>query len=340
MPAKADEWFEPDTERQRLESGPLPKPPVSNIGESGLPRLYAEEETTDICRPARLVPEAIRRPSKPRLTFLTGERGGEVISLDGRQDFTIGRSQLAHLRLDDSGVSRIHCVIRQSGKQVWVEDQNSGNGTFVNGLRVTAAVLMPGDRVQLGASVVLQFGTFDETEDTLARRLFMASTRDPLTKVYNRTYLSERLVSEIAHARRHGLSLSVLLIDIDHFKRVNDTFGHGTGDMVLCEVANALAGSVRIDDTLARYGGEEFAVVLRDSPTSVASLLAERLRQRVAAMRLVVGDTVLSITISIGVSSLAECDDESSDVASELFATADDRLYDAKDNGRNCVRAH
>ncbi len=324
-------------ESKACESGPVPKR-RRHVGESGLPRLYDDEETTDIRAGARLVPEAVRSAPKPRLTMLTGERGGEVISLDGKSAFTIGRSQLAQLRLDDPGISRIHCVVHQSGKQVWIEDQGSGNGTYVNGARVSAAVLVPGDRVQLGATVVLQFGTFDETEDTLARRLYLASTRDALTHVYNRAYLGERVVSEIAHSRRHGLSLAVLLVDIDFFKRVNDTFGHQAGDNVLREVANALNGSVRIDDTLARYGGEEFAVVLRDSNAGVATLMAERLRQRVMALRIVSGDTVIGVTISVGIATISECDD-TTDVPSALFALADERLYAAKAAGRNRVCA-
>jgi diguanylate cyclase (GGDEF)-like protein len=267
---------------------------------------------------------------------MTGERAGEIISLHNRAELTIGRSPSAGFRIQDTAISRVHCRIVHRDDTFYIEDLNSANGTMVNGEPAENVELRVGDRIQLGPNIVFQFGISDDTEDTLARRLYYASTRDPLTGTFNRHFLFERVASEISHAQRHKNSLSLMLIDIDHFKQVNDTFGHMVGDAVLREVARAMSVAIRSDDALARYGGEEFAILVKASSREETLLFAERLRERVASLRVLGGNTPMKVTVSIGVAELSECEDGDSS-AEALFRIADQRLYKAKNSGRDRV---
>jgi two-component system cell cycle response regulator len=166
---------------------------------------------------------------------------------------------------------------------------------------------------------------------------------DALTGVYNRRYMDRRLGEEIARARRQAYRLSCMYIDIDHFKQVNDTWGHQSGDDVLREVAARIKAELRISDALGRFGGEEFVVVLIDADLDNASLVAQRIRASVADQPFVVGEgRMLSVSVSIGVATLDdfERDHPIEGVAQQLVAQADQALYAAKVNGRNRVVAY
>ncbi len=160
------------------------------------------------------------------------------------------------------------------------------------------------------------------------------ATRDPLTGAYNRGVMEAALTREVALAKRHKLPLSFLMIDIDHFKNVNDTYGHATGDHVLNAFADCIAQHIRATDILFRYGGEEFTVLLNNTPLQGALTLAERIR-RAAEHGECVADNgeKISITASIGVACLGEGDTDQ-----DLFNHADKALYMAKEHGRNCIR--
>lgn len=163
---------------------------------------------------------------------------------------------------------------------------------------------------------------------------------DSLTGVYNRRYIDRRLLEEIARARRHGHALSCLYLDIDHFKHINDNFGHLTGDEVLREVAARIKAELRQSDALARFGGEEFVALLSDTDLTSAVVVAERIRAGI-------GDTPfelshlkpMQITISIGVATLTEGERSEAiePIALQLIAKADHALYEAKETGRNRV---
>ncbi|OON59812.1 diguanylate cyclase [Massilia sp. KIM] len=163
---------------------------------------------------------------------------------------------------------------------------------------------------------------------------------DSLTGVYNRRYMDRRLLEEIARARRQGYRLSCMYIDIDHFKRVNDTYGHQSGDEVLREISNRIKAELRMSDALGRFGGEEFVVLLIDADLEAATMVAQRIRASVAAepVDLGTGEQV-NVTVSIGVSTLSdfERDHAIEGVAQDLVATADSALYKAKAGGRNQV---
>lgn len=165
---------------------------------------------------------------------------------------------------------------------------------------------------------------------------------DALTGVYNRRYMDRRLTEEIARARRQSYSLSCIYIDVDHFKQVNDTYGHQAGDDVLREVAARIKAELRMSDALGRFGGEEFVALLIDADLESASLVAQRIRASVAGQSFLLGEGQgLEVTVSIGVAALDGVDREQAveEVAQLLVAQADQALYQAKENGRNQVVA-
>lgn len=165
------------------------------------------------------------------------------------------------------------------------------------------------------------------------QRLSSLSQKDPLTGAYNRRYFDEQAAVECARAHRYGQSLAVLMMDLDKFKRINDTHGHAAGDEVLKALVKTSAQALRKSDILARYGGEEFVVLLPHAALAEALMLAERLRKALSELHIPFEDKSLNITISIGVSTLAETE---ADVVA-MLSRADHAMYQAKANGRNRV---
>jgi diguanylate cyclase (GGDEF)-like protein len=170
--------------------------------------------------------------------------------------------------------------------------------------------------------------------DDARRALYEASTRDALTQIHNRRYFEERMESELAFARRQKAPLSLVLLDVNHFKRINDSYGHAVGDAVLREIAARFRATLRHEDILARYGGEEFAVGLRGITIDNARVVAERLRTAAAAP-IAHGDRVLHCTTSAGCASMQH--DGSVTTLASLAETSDKRLYAAKARGRDNV---
>ena len=167
------------------------------------------------------------------------------------------------------------------------------------------------------------------------RTLSEVSSRDALTGLYNRCYVIEKLDSEINRALRHGSPMALLMLDVDHFKRINDTYGHSTGDQVLKAIGQLLRDSCRVYDVPGRYGGEEFCIVLPETKLGNTNVVAERIRTRLAGASLQAGGEALSVTASIGIAGI----DESGGALSpaDLIDRADRALYWAKDRGRNRV---
>jgi len=282
---------------------------------------------------------APQRPALDRAPFLlvlSGPQVGELHRLAPDALTVIGRGD-ADLRVEDDGVSRRHCSIQPRGKGAVLVDLGSANGTFVEGERVRERVLSSEDRFQIGTTTTLKFSIADELEAGVQRKLVEAALREPLTGLYNRRHFQERFAAEVAVAHRHGRPLSLLMVDVDHFKRVNDRYGHLAGDEVLKSVARALAQGIRIEDILARFGGEEFVVLAREAAAAEAMALAERLRQlvEVAQTRWESGHDVpvgISVTVSVGVAQLGAEQTER-----DLFERADNAVYKAKKGGRNRV---
>jgi diguanylate cyclase (GGDEF)-like protein len=168
------------------------------------------------------------------------------------------------------------------------------------------------------------------------RMLSEVSSRDSLTGLYNRWFVLEKIDSELNRALRHGSPMSLLMLDLDHFKRVNDTWGHSAGDQVLQGIGRLLRDSCRVYDVPGRYGGEEFCIVLPETKTGNTAAVAERIRQRLATNELPCGDGSIAVTVSIGIAGTDSADAGTLNPA-ELIDRADRALYAAKNRGRNRV---
>ncbi len=266
---------------------------------------------------------------------IAGPNVGEMFKVDGVAD--IGRGQSARIRLTDTEISRRHARLVCKGGKVHVEDLGSTNGTFVNGAPVSQRVLEDGDKIQIGTTTILKFSHGDDLDEKFQRRMYDAALRDGLTGAFNKKYFLERLEAELAYALRHKSPLLLVLFDLDHFKRINDTYSHLAGDYVLKTLAQGILASVRREDVFARYGGEEFAVLSRGLTSQDGALFGERLRAWVESFPFVFEDQRLPVTISVGVAALPETDASTSD---ELVRCADEALYAAKHGGRNRVESH
>jgi two-component system, cell cycle response regulator len=282
-----------------------------------------------------LVPPAADR-SRGVLMVIGGTQTGRVLPLAVGPSVTIGRSSGATHRVDEPSVSGIHVRVIRSGPEYILADEQATNGTFVNSVRLTEpARLKDGDRIQLGPVLVLRFTLVDEAEERSLKMVYESAHRDGLTGVFNRKHLEERLVAELAYAERHAKELSVVLLDLDHFKKINDEYGHLAGDQVLRVMGTVLMRGSRAEDIVARYGGEEFILVVRDVSAERAVALAERARVAIAQAKIEHNGRVLSVTASAGVASVSCCGDKPS--RETLLRLTDQRLYRAKQAGRNCV---
>jgi diguanylate cyclase (GGDEF)-like protein len=248
---------------------------------------------------------------------------------------TLGRDAGCDLVLEADDVSRRHARVRADAGRHVVEDLGSTNGTWVGDDRLAAPrPLASGDHVRLG-SVVLKYLAGDGLEALYHAEVRRLAEEDPLTGLANRGAFTAALGRELARARRHARPLSLLLLDLDHFKAVNDRHGHPAGDAVLRAVAAAVGPLVRPEELFARIGGEELALVLPDAPLQGALAFGEKIRRAIEALAVEHAGATIRITVSIGAAVLAP-DDASPDA---LVARADAKLYEAKQGGRNRVCA-
>ena len=277
------------------------------------------------------------QPKVAVLTVQAGPEAGRVLPLDRSKPNMLGREEEeCTMTFEDARLSRVHARIVAVNGEWMLTDTGSTNGTFVNDARVEKhAQLADGDRIVLGGSVSLRFALVTDEERQALMRVYDAAVRDGLTGVLNRKALDQRLLAEIAFAVRHDAPLSVVMLDVDHFKAVNDTHGHPAGDAVLREIAARLTGALRIEDVFGRYGGEEFLIVTRNITLEQGAQLAERMRARIDASPVVFEGVAIPVSASFGVASLACCG--ATREAPALLAIADARLYEAKRSGRNRV---
>jgi two-component system cell cycle response regulator len=303
---------------------------------------WEDEESSTRNTDAAIV---VALPSNPNLvgtramlTVVSGPSTGRVFSVaEGGAETIVGRGREAQIRIDDAGASRAHARVLQTMDGAYVvEDLASTNGTFVDGRRVTRAELHSGDRIHIGPNVVISFSIVAAQAEHVTQQLYESSVRDPLTRVYNRRYLVERLASELAYAKRHKTHLALILMDLDLFKRVNDTYGHMAGDDVLRDVAALVQRLVRAEDVFARFGGEEFVLLVRGIEHGNVGRFAERVRSAVERLEIAHESLTLKVTVSLGFSSLAQLAETERD-PDDLLRVADERLYKAKTAGRNRV---
>jgi diguanylate cyclase (GGDEF)-like protein len=292
------------------------------------------------------ITDAVREQSGPiagerdraYLIVLAGSNVGEMFKVAGGQA-VIGRGQTAEVQLLDEGISRRHCQIMVEGGEMIIEDLESRNGTFANGTRVKRHVLRDGDKIQVGSTTILKFTYHDHLDESFQKQMYESALRDGLTKAFNKKYFLDRMESEFRFAKRHKVPLSVILFDIDHFKKVNDDSGHLAGDFVLSMLARKVQDTIRTEDVFARYGGEEFAVICRAIEIQGAAAFAERLRRCIEICDFKYESHTIPVTVSLGVAGLPHVDVEE---PGALVSAADEALYAAKHAGRNkvCVAPH
>lgn len=257
---------------------------------------------------------------------------GRRYSLD-KDVTTIGRGRDNDVVLPSDCVSRQHARIERRGEAVYIVDLASTNGTFINEERkpIRERRLARGDQLRIGDRIFKHL-TGADIELQYHDIIFRMAVTDGLTNLANRKQLDAILSDEIPRARRYGRELSVLMLDIDHFKNINDTHGHLAGDCVLSALASMLQKRLRPNDKLGRYGGEEFCAILPETSLASAVHIAEDLRSLVASHPFVADENVIEVTISVGVGAL-----EAGMEPTDLYKRADEKLYVAKRSGRNRV---
>ena len=264
---------------------------------------------------------------------LAGDRMGEMVELDPHYT-TIGRGLTATVRINDEGISRTHAAVTVDKGVYYLSDAGSTNGTFANGERVDRYPLREGDKVQLGAASVLRFTFNEDSDDDLQRDLYESTLRDRLTGLFSRSYLENRLESDVAMALRHGKPLALTMFAIDNSQAIVEAHGQATLDQIHRELARRVLEITRSDDLVAR-SGDEFVHVCRDVDVMRAARAALRVHATLADHNFSSASGPLRITVSIGVASSVPGEA----TIDTILSRADEALYGAKAAGRNCVRA-
>ncbi|MGH9946385.1 MAG: GGDEF domain-containing protein [Pyrinomonadaceae bacterium] len=290
-------------------------------------------------------PERQMRDLRPALVFLSGELIAVPIPLE-REEVILGRALGADVRINDHRASRRHAkvakVLNQTTSAVdyILTDFGSRNGTYLNGERVSEVTLQNGDKITIGEHI-LRFDLLDEIDRAYQQQIHRLISHDDLTGLLSsRSFFSE-LRREAARAKSENMPFCVLMMDLDHFKNVNDTYGHLTGSKTIEEVGEIIMNRVRAGDAAARFGGEEFAAFLLDAEIGQALIAAERIRIAVeekefSVIRQGKPESTHHITMSLGIATYPE----DSDDPIELVEMADSALYRAKREGRNSVCAY
>lgn len=265
------------------------------------------------------------------IVVIYGPELGKRASL-GHGTFEVGRSSRSDLCIDQESISRHHARISFDGQRHVIEDLGSTNGTFVNERKLERSVLNDGDQVKVGRSI-LKYMSGDNIEANYHEEIYRLMTMDALTQTHNRRYFNEALEREYQRSLRYHRALALVLFDIDHFKQINDTYGHVAGDSVLRQLARVVKPRLRQQDVLARVGGEEFAVLLPEVEPAGAVVAAEKVRRLVESARFLVDQREFGCTVSAGIASF----DPRLTTPQMLYEAADKNLYEAKRGGRNRV---
>jgi two-component system, cell cycle response regulator len=246
---------------------------------------------------------------------------------------TIGRGADCGIMVDLDSVSRRHAQIERRGAVIMVSDLGSTNGTYVNEKLVKERALTDGDQVKIG-NAIFKFLSGGNVEVNYHEAIYRMTIIDALTEAYNKRYFLEFLDREVARCARYQRPLSLVMFDLDHFKKINDNHGHLAGDYVLRELSRRLRTRIRKEELLARYGGEEFIVVLPEADHKGSLDFAEQIRRLVEREPFTFEGDVIPMTISVGVATLTE---KSSADLTHFIKAADENLYRAKRAGRNRV---
>lgn len=273
----------------------------------------------------------------PILRIARGVENGRHFLLTDQKSFTLGRSSECSLMIPDASCSRKHAeVFVATSGQIFVRDLGSTNGTCVNGNKIKTPVeLMENDLILVGDNTEFIFERIREDQARAQVEIFYKATRDSLTGIYNRRFFEDTLKRDIETRNNDGSGLGLIIFDVDHFKKVNDGYGHPAGDAVLKEIGRRIPSVIRGEDIFSRIGGEEFALVLKTSDPQTVQMMAERLRSLIQSKPISAEGKELPITISVG-----SCFHKGADPMSfeRFYKLTDEALYEAKNSGRNrCI---
>jgi diguanylate cyclase (GGDEF)-like protein len=267
----------------------------------------------------------------PCLVIISGDDIGRRYEL-GTQEVSIGRADTCTICVNTDQVSRKHATVQCILGKYYLVDMRSTNGTFVNEQKVERAKLLDGDQIRVGKTVLKY--TESHIEQRYFEHAFNLASMDALTGAFNKRYFDESFGKEVQRSQQAGTPLCIVLFDIDHFKKINDTYGHPAGDAVLKNVSGAVASQLRDGDALFRVGGEEFALVLSATPRDLAIQAAEAVRALIESLVTDFMGTRITATLSLGVAELT-----SGEQPAALYQRVDEKLYAAKRGGRNRVVA-
>jgi two-component system cell cycle response regulator len=241
---------------------------------------------------------------RPYLLVVSGPQLGEIFAVDPDREVVLGRDPTCDVRLRDTGVSRRHAGVLGGPDGTRLRDLGSTNGVFVEGIRVADCKLVDGQRIQMGMHSSLKYCLCDDLEIGYQRQLAEGALLDPETGLFNRRHFDDRLGAELVTSQRYARPMSLLVVEVDGFRRVVETFGRPTAEEALGLVSRLVKSAVRREDVLARLGPEAFGVVARETPLSAGRALGERIRKAVEQARLSSRGQDLSLTVSVGVVSI------------------------------------
>lgn len=267
------------------------------------------------------------------LVVLRGQHLGHRVDI-GERPIVIGRSPQCDFQITERSVSRQHARIWRTPSGCRISDLGSTNRILLNDATIDEATIVDGDLVTIGGTV-MKFMESSSVEARYHDEIYRLATIDPLTGLANRRHFYELAERESARASSSGRALAVLVLDLDHFKLINDLHGHAAGDVVLRQVAEALHASVPESALAARVGGEEFAVLLPETRLDAAAAVAERVRKVIAGLDIGHGTGATQVTASIGAAEWAS----QMKTFADLMQVADAQLYVAKQSGRNRISA-
>jgi two-component system, cell cycle response regulator len=274
------------------------------------------------------------KSAPPLLVVISGRPLGKNFLLN-KEKMVLGRDLVADISIAETSISRKHTEFHVTADGIMCRDLGSTNGTFINDEKIDVRKLEDGDLIRCG-NTILKFLREGNIENVHHVKMYESSSTDALTGALNKKQISDLIADEFQRSSSKNLPFSLLMLDIDHFKKINDTHGHPAGDYVLTATASLIKDKMtRGQDALGRYGGEEFALILRETPLRIAVDIAERIRLAIEKNAYQFEEKLIPVTMSIGVASL----DSTSKSPEDLIATADKALYDAKNQGRNRVCA-
>lgn len=280
---------------------------------------------------ATLEEEAKQKPAC--LLVVGGELNGTIYNLIPGETI-VGRNPDCTISLDFHGISRRHFTISVNEKEALLTDLGSANGTYLNNLKIDhPTILKRTDVIKIG-SIAMKFIPKGDPERLTYDKLHEEANTDGLTRCYNKTYFNNQLELEIKKSKLTGIPLSLIIFDLDFFKKLNDNYGHDAGDYVLKEMARIIReNGIRQGDIFARYGGEEFCILLPNTNLKQGFEIAERLRKLIEKHEFIYDGKKLPVTSSIGVADYRQGVSNGTD----LFKRADSAVYLSKEGGRNQV---